>query len=164
MACRGSGRLGSQPATESSMLIYLFSQKPENFSPFVVCYRAVKHKGTEEFCCLFWRCVFGFPQLGDMQLSFCCSFPLFSSLRGEETGNLEIILPSAVWFIKLQLLLFKRENWSGQAEAHCRPPTQTSLAPLFFFFYAVTALLARGEKIAKQTGWIKVRKKVSKAF
>lgn len=57
-----------------------FPQKLENFFPLVVCYRVVEGKDTGEFCCLFWRCVLGFPQLRDMQLSFCCSFPLFWGL------------------------------------------------------------------------------------
>lgn len=54
-----------------------FPQNTENFFSFSMCYGLVEGKDTGELYCLFWRCVFCCLQLRDMELTFCCSFPLF---------------------------------------------------------------------------------------
>lgn len=73
------------------------------------CSAEGRHSG--EFCCLFWRCVLGFPEL-----SICCSFPLFWSLHvcGKERIPSAEMLHLVPQFVKLQLLFFKREDWLGQ--------------------------------------------------
>lgn len=53
------------------VLGFFFFYRSQRTSLLLSCYKVVEGKDTGEICCLFWRCVLGFPQLRDTQFNFC---------------------------------------------------------------------------------------------